>query len=204
VFCPRHVYGRLRTVYERFPRATISHCVAEANWKDSSRLGAPQVSLAILTCYRSWIRSHRDGLAQKSRLSQEFLVHVEVFGYRSPTVVRDIISAFKNRTIAGAFAIGSGLLKNCIEVISACKGRKLIAQARVDLPREGLPKSMLEWLSFGISIGCTAVSTGIKSKLRRVGTKFIWGSNLMANEVGSTIYETFCSKYVTTSPISAN
>jgi hypothetical protein len=37
---------------------------------------------------------------------------VNVFDYRSPTVVRDIISAFKNGTTAGAFAVGRGSLKN--------------------------------------------------------------------------------------------
>lgn len=35
------------------------------------------------------------------------------------------------------------------------------------------------------------MSTFVKSKLKGVGVKFIWGSNLMSNEVGSAIYEHF-------------
>jgi NADPH:quinone reductase-like Zn-dependent oxidoreductase len=116
---------------------------------------------------------------------------VEVFDYRSPTVVKDIITAFENRTTAGALAIGDGSFKNCMEVISACKGRKFISQATVDLPSKGFPKTMLEFLSFGLSMGFTTISMGIKSKWNGVSSKFIWGSDLMANEVGSAIYEDF-------------
>jgi Zn-dependent alcohol dehydrogenase len=203
VFCPRHVYSRLRTVYERFPRATISDCIAKAHWKDflvwggSTSVGCNAIQLATAAGY--------EVIATASPRNHDYLKKlgaVEVFDYRSPTVVRDIISAFKNRTTAGAFAIGRGSLKNCIEIIGECKGRKFIAQASVDLPPEGLPKSMLEWLLLGLSMGYTTISMGIKSKLKRVSTKFIWGSDLMANEVGSAIYEDFLpealskSKYI--------
>ena len=52
---------------------------------------------------------------------------VEVFDYRSTTVVADITSAFKSRTIAGAVSIGPGSFRKCLDVLGGCKGNKFIA-----------------------------------------------------------------------------
>ena len=53
------------------------------------------------------------------------------------------------------------------------------------------PIGTMGWVSFGLSMGWESMSTSFKSQVNRVGKKFIFGSDLMANEVGKAIYEDF-------------
>jgi hypothetical protein len=58
------------------------------------------------------------------------------------------------------------------------------------------------FVSFILSFLWFSVSVWFKSKVKRVGTKFIFGSDLMANEVSRVIYEDYLpaalaeSKYI--------
>ena len=114
---------------------------------------------------------------------------VEVFDYRSTTVVRDIIEAFRNRQSAGAFAIGNGSLKTCIEILAASRGSKFIAQISVELP-DRMPSSTMGWISTGMSMGWFSMSMFFKSKVKGVNVKFVSGGDL-ANEVSHAIYEDY-------------
>ncbi len=175
--------------YLALPFPTLSPKPSEKTllvWGGSTSVGCNAIQLATAAGY--------EVIATASPQNHELLKKlgaVEVFDYRSPTVIRDIISAFKNRTSAGAIAIGPGSLSSCIDVLGACKGRKFIAQATFDRPSGGFPKGALDWPAFGLQIGYMVMSSTLKSKLKRVSTKAIWGTDLMANEVGKAIYEDF-------------
>jgi hypothetical protein len=54
-----------------------------------------------------------------------------------------------------------------------------------------IPSGTIGWIFAGLSIGWSNLSMFFKSKVNRVGTKFIFGSDLMANEVSRAIYEGF-------------
>jgi NADPH:quinone reductase-like Zn-dependent oxidoreductase len=154
-------------------------------WGGSTSVGSNAIQLAVA--------SGHEVIATASPKNFDFVRRLgaaEVYDYRSPTVVRDIIAAFKIRESAGAFAIGNGSLKACIEIVAASKGRKFVAQASINLPDE-IPSSAMGWMSAGLSIGMSSMSLTVKSKLKRVDSKFIFGSDLMANEVGRVIYEDF-------------
>jgi NADPH:quinone reductase-like Zn-dependent oxidoreductase len=155
-------------------------------WGASSSVGCNAVQLATLAGY--------DVIATASPQNHELLKKlgaVEVFDYRSPTVVRDISAALQDRNSAGAFAIGPGSVSSCVDVLASCKGRKFIAQATFDRPAGGFPRGPLDWPVFGMKMGIMVVSGLLKQKLKGVGTKPIWGTDLMANEVGKAIYEEF-------------
>lgn len=154
-------------------------------WGGSTSLGSNAIQLAVASGHEVITTASPKNFDYVKRLGA-----VEVFDYRSTTVVKDIIKAFQNRQSAGAFAIGNGSIKACIEIIAASRGKKFVAQASVNLPDE-MPSSTLGWVSTGMSIGMSNMSMLVKSKVNRVDTKFIFGSDLMANEVSRAIYEDY-------------
>jgi hypothetical protein len=85
---------------------------------------------------------------------------VEVFDYRSTTVVPDIILAFRNRLAAGAVSIGPGSFKKCIDILGGCKGNKFIAQATLDMP--AFPKGALDFPPFIVSTLANMISGNIR------------------------------------------
>ncbi|KAG0646664.1 Dehydrogenase azaJ [Hyphodiscus hymeniophilus] len=93
----------------------------------------------------------------------------QVFDYKSPCVIDDLIMAFKGKDCAGAVAIGdvmamfSGVAEACIEVVSRIEGTKFVA---LTMP---VPPNLPEGAE----------------------TKFIWGTSLKDNELGKIIYEDF-------------
>ncbi|KAK5107337.1 hypothetical protein LTR62_001353 [Meristemomyces frigidus] len=115
---------------------------------------------------------------------------VTVFDYRSTTVVKDVIEAFRNRECAGAFAVGNGSIKACIEILAASRGSKLIAQISVELP-DRMPTSTLGWMLTGISMGWFSMSVSLKSKVKGVDIRFVSGGDIVATELSHAIYEDY-------------
>lgn len=154
-------------------------------WGGSTSVGSNAIQLGVASGHEVITTASPKNFDYVKKLGA-----VAVFDYRSPTVVKDIINAFRNREAAGAIAIGKGSLKACIKILAASKGRKFVAQATVDFPEE-MPSSTIGWVSAGMSVTWFSVSMALKSKVQRVGTKFIFGSDLMANEVSRAIYEDY-------------
>lgn len=113
----------------------------------------------------------------------------EVFDYNSPTAVRDIQAAFKDRTTAGAISIGTGSLRKCIDVLAGCKGNKFVAYATLDMPP--FPKGALDFPHFLAGTVSKILATNIRLATKGVRAKMINGSDLVANEVGKAVYEDF-------------
>jgi NADPH:quinone reductase-like Zn-dependent oxidoreductase len=89
------------------------------------------------------------------------------FDYNSPTVVPDIISALKDKTLAGGFAVGNGSPTPVIDIISKSNSTKFVASAN---PNTGAPPP------------------------EDIGFKFVFGTSLRENKVGPAIYEDFLPK----------
>lgn len=155
-------------------------------WGGSTSVGCNAIQLATAAGYEvittAGPRNH--DLLRK-------LGAVAVFDYKSPSVVEDIVAAFKDRISVGAMAIGPKSFAYCIDIVSQVQGRKFVAQASVDLPPSGFPQKALDWPAFGLQMGISMMSLKTKTALKRVQTKFIWGSDNMQNEVGKAIYEDF-------------
>jgi hypothetical protein len=114
----------------------------------------------------------------------------EVFDYNSPTVVQDIINTMnnKNRISAGAYAIGVGSLNACIDIVSKTKGKKFVAQVSHDVPLKDFPTNLL---SLMWTMGSSFVGWKLKGLTKGVPYKFVWATEVMANKLGSEIYEKF-------------
>lgn len=166
-------------------------------WGGSTSVGSNAIQLAVAAGYEVITTASPKNFDYVRRLGA-----TEVFDYHSGTVVVDIIEALKNKQSAGAIAIGNGSLEACIDIIAASKGRKFVSQASVPWP-ETMPSSTMGIMSVMSSIVWYNVSNWFKSKVNRVGSKFIFGSDLMVNEVSRVIYEDYLptalaeGKYIT-------
>lgn len=151
-------------------------------WGGSTSVGSNAIQLAVAAGYEVITTASPRNFDYVKNLGAS-----QVFDYNSPTVVQDIIAAFKGKTIAGAIAIGGGSSSPCLDIVAACKGHKFVAMASTPISfekRPPLPLVVLQFVSFGVSLV-------LKSRLRRIGTKFIIGDTLMDNEVSKIIYEDF-------------
>ncbi|KAI0448968.1 hypothetical protein F5B21DRAFT_509641 [Xylaria acuta] len=89
-----------------------------------------------------------------------------VFDYQDPRTVGRLIEALKNKTYAGALAIEKGSLEACITIVASVPGRRFVSHATIPFDPP-------------------------KARLKGVTTKFIWGSDLMLNEVDPMILNEF-------------
>ncbi|OLN97906.1 Zinc-binding alcohol dehydrogenase domain-containing protein cipB 1 [Colletotrichum chlorophyti] len=154
-------------------------------WGGSTSVGCNAIQLAVNAGY--------EVIATASPKNFEYLKSLgarDVFDYRSPTVVQDIVGAFRDQTSAGAIAIGAGSMVPCVDVVGAVNGRKFVAQASVAGSGEP-PASAAEIISVLWAMLSEKLLVILKGSLRGVRSKFIWGSDLIANEVGEAVYQDF-------------
>jgi NADPH:quinone reductase-like Zn-dependent oxidoreductase len=137
-------------------------------WEGSTSVGCNAVQLAVAAGYEVFSTASPKNFELVKRLGAS-----RVFDYNSPTVVSDLIGAFKGKICAGAIGIGQALSTKttslneaCIEVVAKSEGAKFVALAQP--PPENI--------------------------LPGVEAKFIWGTSLKDDEVGKAIYEDFLPK----------
>jgi NADPH:quinone reductase-like Zn-dependent oxidoreductase len=113
-----------------------------------------------------------------------------VFDYNSKTVVQDIITFLNGKTIAGAIAIGNKSTESLITILSKLPGKKFVAQASFPWP-DKIPTSTLAIIGLLLGVVWWNIKVMILSKFKGVKTKFIFGSELVNNEVSRMVYEDF-------------
>ena len=115
-----------------------------------------------------------------------------VFDYRREGVVRDIVEAFKGRTIAGALAIATGSTGQCLDIVRRSEGDKFVAVAGGPISLGDVGSGgLLQILPHVPRMLLTGLSDGLKARSGRVGTRFIWGGSLVDNEVGPAVFVDF-------------
>ena len=158
-------------------------------WGGSTSVGGNAIQLAIAAGYEVISTASPSNFDYVRKLGAR-----EVFDYRSPSVVGDIIKAFKGRTCAGALAIGVGSAAPCLGIVHACQGDKFVSMASTAVSFDGAPRGpdrafwLLKTLPRVIASGA---AFALKARIRGVRAKFIFGSSLVANEVGPMIYRDF-------------
>jgi len=150
-------------------------------WGGSTSVGSNAIQLAVAAGYEVITTASPRNFAYVTKLGAR-----QVFDYNSATVVKDVIEAFKGKTIAGALAIGSGSAEACVDVVHACTGTKFVSTASppVSLENGMTVRVVLRFVS-------STVSLQVKCRLRNIRTKFIFGTTLKKNEVSKVIYEDF-------------
>lgn len=158
-------------------------------WGGSTSVGSNAIQLAVAAGY--------EVITTASPHNFEYVKHLgasQVFDYRSKTVVDDIIGAFKGKTSAGALAIGTGSADSCVAIVAACTGRKFVAITSPSVSFAGLaqhPGKRFQLPRLILKLVSSNVSLQVRTRVRRIGTRYIFGSSLMENEVSRVIYEDF-------------
>lgn len=140
-------------------------------WGGSTSMGCNAVQLAVSAGYEVISTSSPKNFDYVKKLGAS-----QVFDYNSPTVVGDLVEAFKGKTCVGAVAIGSamtmftsGVAEACVEVVAKSEGTKFVSMT-MPVPKD-LPSG--------------------------VEAKFIMGTSLKDNELSKIIYEDFLPKALT-------
>jgi NADPH:quinone reductase-like Zn-dependent oxidoreductase len=158
-------------------------------WGGSTSVGSNAIQLAVAAGYEVVTTASPHNFDYVKRLGAS-----QAFDYRSKTVVADIVAALRGRSLAGALAIGAGSAGACIDVVGACKGTSFVALATPEASFDDVTGGRGRLWSLLPGIGRMLVGNlrlMAKAAVKRVRTKFIWGSSLLGNEVGPLIYETF-------------
>lgn len=116
-----------------------------------------------------------------------------VVDYASPTAVADIVAAVAGRRVAGVLAIGTGSADPCVAIAHAT-GAKRVALASPSVSFDGVPRRPGLSAAKIRTLTRLVARTGavmIRSRLRGIRTRFVWGSTLMDNEVGPMLWEGF-------------
>ena len=165
------------------PRSTGETLVV---WGGSTSVGSNAIQLAKAAGYEVITTSSPKNFNYVEQLGAAY-----AFDYHSPTTVKDIINLLKGKNCAGAIAIGHGSMDACLNIIAASKGRKFVSQASAGADIYNLPTGILSIIGVMISMTWWNIRISIKSRIQGVKSKFIFGSDLMANEVGNAVYRDF-------------
>ncbi len=158
-------------------------------WGGSTSVGSNAIQLAVAAGYEVIATASPKNFGYAKALGASM-----VFDYASKTAAADIIKAFDGRTIAGALAIGPGSGKLCFDIVSACEGDKFVAMATPPVSFDKAPGGSRRtlWLIPNMTrMIASNLSMMLKSRMRKIGTNFIWGGALMDNEVSRVIYDNF-------------
>ncbi|KAJ2965091.1 hypothetical protein NQZ79_g223 [Umbelopsis isabellina] len=158
-------------------------------WGGSTSVGSNAIQLAVAAGYEVISTASPKNFEYVKKLGAS-----QVFDYNSKTVVQDIISALKDKTVAGAVSIGAGSLHACVDILGKSKGSKFITDiSGAGAPPQGPPTGLNLIRMMGTMVYHN-VSIWTKSRLAGVSSKFVWGSDLKKNEVGPAIFADFLPK----------
>ena len=159
-------------------------------WGGSTSVGSSAVQLAAAAGYEVITTASPRNFDYVKSLGAS-----QVFDYRSPSVVADIITAFRGRTLAGAIAFGTTSFASCVRIVGACeKGRKFVSVASPPVSFDGLAAGhgrRLEFLRLPLRLVASTAALQVRARFHGIGTRFIFGTTLKANEVGTAIYRDF-------------
>ncbi|KAG2177643.1 hypothetical protein INT44_008157 [Umbelopsis vinacea] len=163
-------------------------------WGGSTSVGCNAIQLAVAAGYEVFTTASPRNFDLLKKLGAS-----QVFDYNDKNVVQNMISALKEKTLAGAMAIGPGSVSLCMGILSKTKGSKFVTDVggpgsgSVDTKSTGLGRIPL--MAYFISF---TVSTKVKGMWTGVTSKFVYGSDLKKNEVGPAIFRDFLPKALET------
>jgi len=158
-------------------------------WGGSTSVGSNAIQLATAAGYQIITTASPHNFDYVRSLGA-----TTVFDYQSPTVVADIIAELSGRTCAGAVAIGTTSAAACVKIIAACTGKKFVSLATPPAsfaPLADGGRSRLTFARIMTQFVTKSVGLQFSSRVRRVRTKFIFGTTLKSNDVGTAIYRDF-------------
>ncbi|KAJ5464204.1 hypothetical protein N7475_007339 [Penicillium sp. IBT 31633x] len=154
-------------------------------WGGSTSVGSNAIQLACAAGYEVVTTCSPKNFEYVTSLGAS-----DVLDYRDKSTIPRIIDLLEKKKVAGAIAIGNNSTEACIEILANTQGSKFVAQASFPFPEVILTTT----LGFARAMGAliwSNIRIFISSKLHGVTTRFIFGSSLAHNEIGSMIYGHF-------------
>ncbi|MBF6596233.1 MAG: zinc-binding alcohol dehydrogenase family protein [Thermaceae bacterium] len=155
-------------------------------WGGSTSVGSNAIQLSVAAGYEVIATSSPGNFDYVKKLGAS-----QAFDYNSTTVVKDVIQAFKGKTLAGALAVGKRSAEVCLDIVHACNGNKFVSMASTSVSFETLAQRPGRLPILILQIVSSSVSLLVKSRVRNIRTNMINGITLMDNEVSKVIYEDF-------------
>ena len=153
-------------------------------WGGSTSVGCNAIQLAVAAGYEVITTCSPKNFDYVKKLGAS-----QAFDYKSKTVVKDIIHAFKGKPTAGALSIGARSAESCLDILAKCTGNKFLSMASYPVPQQ--PPKNFVLLSIAASYMTGMANIWVKAKSGGVRYAFIFGSTLLYNEVGKAIYVDF-------------
>jgi NADPH:quinone reductase-like Zn-dependent oxidoreductase len=159
-------------------------------WGGSTSVGSNAIQLAVAAGYEVITTCSPRNFDYVRRLGAAL-----AFDYHEKTAVKSIIAALKGKRCVGALAIGGASAAACFDIVHASEGRKFVSTASAPASVDGVfdtPGNVgLKLLGLMPRMAVAGVGLALKSRMLGVGTKFIFGSSLFANEVGPAVWVDF-------------
>jgi NADPH:quinone reductase-like Zn-dependent oxidoreductase len=155
-------------------------------WGGSTSVGCCAIQLAVASGYEVITTCSPRNFDYVKKLGAS-----HAFDYNSPTVVQDIVAVFSGKESAGALAIGSGGAEKCLDVIAKTKGSKMVAMASYAVQPSDLPSNIFGMVPLLFALGRANLSIAWKCRTKGLKTNFIWGGDLVYNEVGPAVFVDF-------------
>ena len=153
-------------------------------WGGSTSVGVNAIQLAVAAGYEVITTASPRNFDLVKKLGA-----AQVFDYNSPSVIANVIKAFKDKTIAGALSIGRGAAEACSDVLASSKGKKFLSMVSYPAPEK--EPTTLVGLRTAVFFMSWMARNAIKSKARGISYKFVFGDTLITDGVGKAIYEIF-------------
>jgi NADPH:quinone reductase-like Zn-dependent oxidoreductase len=155
-------------------------------WGGSTSVGCNAIQLATAAGYEVITTSSPRNFEYVKKLGAS-----HAFDYHKPDTVQQIITLLKDKSCAGAIAIGYGSTALCVSILAASQGNKFVAYATPPLDIYTFPTGILGIIATLMGAVWTMFQLTIKMKIKGVKGKFILGTDLMENEVGAAVYNDF-------------
>ncbi|MCJ1266494.1 hypothetical protein MMC22_006379 [Lobaria immixta] len=99
-------------------------------WGGASSVGSNAIQLAVAAGYSVITTASPKNFEYVKKLGAS-----EVFDYRSPSIVEDLVAAFQGKTIAGALdCVGAAGWQGCTAVVAQLSGGKFVATTKGGFP----------------------------------------------------------------------
>ncbi|WP_345817595.1 zinc-binding alcohol dehydrogenase family protein (plasmid) [Paraburkholderia sp. PREW-6R] len=157
-------------------------------WGGSTSVGSCAIQLAAAAGYEVVTTASPKNFEYVKGLGAS-----QVFDYNDAQVVPAMVKYLGAHEMVGALAIGAGSGTLCIDILSQCKGRRIVAMASAPLPIDDAPLTrQFVWkLTHLPRLAASFLGLAIRARFRAVATRSIWGTALMRGTLGKTIFNDF-------------
>lgn len=152
-------------------------------WGGSTSVGCSAIQLAVSSGYEVFATCSPRNFDLMKKLGAS-----RAFDYKNHNIIPDIIAAFKGKECAGALSMGAGSVEKCLDILTKIQGSKMLAMASQPGQPQELPTTLLGIIGILLPMMWAGFLAWWKCCTHGLRTNFIFGSDLMANEVGPAIF----------------